>query len=304
MLADEEWIEEKAGTDDSANEPMTYEEFAEKATELISQAKNEILETKEIMSVSPGNEAEYDVSKKESSKSSISSLPVARRMVSDAEPEPLYDQTKLDGISQLWGAPPDVLEFHTTTVDDSEDQTILNDGVDFRNVYSLWGEEGVPGVPTQDEEEKAPASPSMDGFSQLWNEKLSPYNGEDPEEIDQNERSTEDLQAYTGFEWWDEVTEDGKEMRLSQMLADEEYEEIVEEEDEAPMTFEKFAEETVNLIEQAEDERRETEAILSAPPGANYLDEDEELDASSDNTEEAFADGKQVVCVHFHVLYA
>ena len=143
----------------------------------------------------------------------------------------------------------------------------------------------------------------MDGFSQLWNEKLSPYNGEVPEEIDQNERSTEDLQAYTGFEWWDEVTEDGKEMRLSQMLADEEYEEIVEEEDEAPMTFEKFAEETVNLIEQAEDERRETEAILSAPPGANYLDEDEELDASSDNTEEAFADGKQV-CVHFHVVYA
>jgi len=132
----------------------------------------------------------------------------------------------------------------------------------------------------------------MDGFSQLWNEKLSPYNGEDPDEIDQNERSTEDLQTYTGFEWWDEVTEDGKEMRLSQMLADEEYEEIVEEEDEVPMTFEKFAEETVNLIEQAEDERRETEAILSAPPGANYLDEDEELDASSDNTEEAFADGK------------
>ena len=64
---------------------------------------------------------------------------------------------------------------------------------------------------------------------------------------------------------------------LSQMLADEEYEEEIDDHgEEAPMTFEKFAEETEKLIEQAEDERKETEAILRAPPNANFLEGTEE----------------------------
>ena len=286
MLADEEWEEEEDEIEETANKTMTYEEFAEKATEILSKAKDEIRETKEIMSVSPGYQAEYDVnSSTRENALSLVSLSPTRRNVKDEQPEqPLYDQTKLDGISQLWGAPPDVLEFHLQE-DDSE-QTLINDGVDFRNVYSLWGEDAPAGSANVDEEEKSTTTSSMEGFSQLWNADLSPYNGEDSDETNQNER-TIDLEAYSGFEWWDEVTDDGKELRLSQMLADEDYEED-DHEDEPPMTFEKFAEETVQLIEQAEDERRETEAILSAPPNANFLEEDTDSEYSPD-PQEAFA---------------
>ena len=152
-------------------------------------------------------------------------------------------------------------------------------------MYTLFGQE-VPGGASLDEElEASSSSPSsMDGFSQLWNEKLSPYNRDD--ESSDGSNMIDPSLSYSGFDWWDERTEDGKEFRLSQMLADEEYEEWTEEEgkgpitiylshltnikgstniqlhrplDEAPMTFERFAEETVQLIEQAEDERRETE---------------------------------------------
>jgi len=87
---------------------------------------------------------------------------------------------------------------------------------------------------------------------------------------------------YGGLEWWDEVLEDGKELRLSQMLADEEYAETMEEEDQTPMSLEQFAEETEKLIEQAEDERKETEAIMNAPPNANFLEgPDEDTEASA-----------------------
>lgn len=279
MLADEEWEDEDEEIPE--NKTMTYEEFATKASEIITQAKDEIRETKEIMSVSPGNEAEYDVEKKQ--KENKSSMPTT---VMD-EPEPAYyDQTKLDGISQLWGAPPEVLEFHT--VEDDSEQTIINDGIDFRNVYTLFGQE-VPGGISLDEELETSSPSSMDGFSQLWNEKLSPYNRDD--ESSDSSNMIDHSSSYAGFDWWDERTEDGKEFRLSQMLADEEYEEWMEEEDEAPMTFERFAEETVQLIEQAEDERRETEAIMSAPPNANYLEEEEDYEvATPEDLEEAFTD--------------
>ena len=41
------------------------------------------------------------------------------------------------------------------------------------------------------------------------------------------------------------------------------------------MTFEEFVDETEKLIEQAEDERKETEAIMNAPPNADFLDEED-----------------------------
>jgi hypothetical protein len=114
----------------------------------------------------------------------------------------------------------------------------------------------------------------MDGISQLWSE----YKSEAQDTIAENifDDEINDRKAYAGLEWWDEVSEDGSHTSLSQMLADEEYEETMEEEVETPMTFEKFAEETEKLIEQAEDERKETEAIMNAPPNANFLEAGED----------------------------
>jgi hypothetical protein len=67
---------------------MTYDEFAQKASEIIDQVNNEIAETKEIMSVSPGRDAEYDVKNNESNRSPTSFT--SRRAVAD-DPEPLYE---------------------------------------------------------------------------------------------------------------------------------------------------------------------------------------------------------------------
>lgn len=307
MLADEDWsFDDEGGVEDEAvgllqndlkrvlaSQPMTYDEFAQKASEIIDQVNNEIAETKEIMSVSPGRDAEYDVKNNESNRSPTSFT--SRRAVAD-DPEPLYDQTKLDGISQLWGAPPDVLQRKMVEEYDYSGQGLINDGIDFRNIYSLWGSPVPSGITSIDEEEKAPLIPSMEGLSQLWNENVPPYEEEESDGIEddsidhvgQRERVV-DFRAFAGLEWWDRVSEDGKEVRLSQILADEEYNEAMDEEAEPPMTFERFTEETEKLIEQAEFERKETEAILKAPPNAAFLESDEYSPAVTSLMEESVA---------------
>jgi len=267
MLADEEWdeVEDEAASDDD-NTKMTYEEFTSKAYELMEKAESELWETAEIMSTSPGSQSDYDAANTEAS-SLLTKKPA------------LYDQTRLDPISQLWGAPPDVLEGFGT--DEEEEQQIINDEKDFANIYSLWGE-GVPSeiLAQSDEDEIKLSSTSMHGVSQLWDPRLSPYDSDD-------EPQPAGTSSFDGFgvEWWDEISDDGKEYRLSMMLADEEYEEeIEEEEDTAPMTFEEFVDETEKLIEQAEDERKETEAIMNAPPNADFLDDDEDNEDMSPST--------------------
>jgi hypothetical protein len=102
MLADEDWsFDDEGGVEDEAvgllqndlkrvlaSQPMTYDEFAQKASEIIDQVNNEIAETKEIMSVSPGRDAEYDVKNIESNRSPASFT--SRRAVAD-DSEPLYE---------------------------------------------------------------------------------------------------------------------------------------------------------------------------------------------------------------------
>jgi hypothetical protein len=280
MLADEEFddFDDDDTAADSTNNTMTYEEFTKKANELIEQAENELIETAEIMSSSPGSQSDYDAMSTGMPTLLPNSPNSKSQFVDDAEP--LYDQTRLDPISQLWGAPPDVLERFGN--DDDEQQRIINEDKDFSNIYSLWGE-GIPSD-APDEEETKISSPSIAGVSQLWDSRLSTYDSYDEPQTSAGNFPFEEF----GVEWWDEVSDDGKEIRLSMMLADEEYEEEYEEEEDAsPMTFEEFAEETEKLIEQAEEERLETEAIMNAPPNADFLNEDDDinqntsLDASS-----------------------
>jgi hypothetical protein len=279
MLADEEFDDFDDDTAaDSTNNTMTYEEFTKKANELIEQAENELIETVEIMSSSPGSQSDYDAMSTGMPTLLPNSPNSKSQLVDDAAP--LYDQTRLDPISQLWGAPPDVLERFGN--DDDEQQRIINEDKDFSNIYSLWGE-GIPSD-SPDEEETKISSPSIAGVSQLWDSRLSPHDSYDEPQTSASNFPFEEF----GVEWWDEVSDDGKEVRLSMMLADEEYEEEYEEEEDAsPMTFEEFAEETEKLIEQAEEERLETEAIMNAPPNAEFLNGDDNinqnasLDASS-----------------------
>ena len=150
-------------------------------------------------------------------------------------------------------------------------EVLINDGIDFRNLYSLWGGAIPSSTVTLDDEGTASFFPSSEGLSQLWNTELDGFQEESADQVEQDENA-DDFQAYAGLQWWSEVSEDGKELRLSQILADEEYEETMEEKGDIPMTFERFAEETEKLIEQAEDERKETEAIMNAPPNAEFLE--------------------------------
>jgi hypothetical protein len=248
---------------------MDYDEFTRKANDLIEQTEKEIAETKEILYSSPGSQAEYDAKRRLSS---------YNQRVALEEKPPLYDQTLLDPISQLWGAPPEVLG--KTMAGDDEERKTINEDMDFANIYALWGGPLSPKPLT--EEDVDVISPSIDGIRQLWtDEALDP--GADDSTFDSDSKS--DFSAYAGLEWWDRVSEDGKEIRLSMMLADEVYEEELQEEvEKVPMTYEQFAMETENMIQQVEDERKETEAILAAPPGADApaeLDGIEEVSSSS-----------------------
>lgn len=248
MLADEDW--EYLNEDESQNKTMGYEEFAKRATDLIERTENEIAETKEILYSSPGRQAEYDPkTRRTASKSPNKKIP--------EEKKPAYDQTRLDSISQLWGAPPDVLG--KTMLRNDEESRTINEDMDFANIYRLWGE---PIEPKVSNEEEYMIAPSFEGIRQLWNDG-------DP---------TLESEAFAGLEWWDTVSEDGKEIRLSMMLADEEYEEEgLEDREDEPMTYEQFALETENMIQMVEDERKETEAIMKAAPGADAPSEFDEI---------------------------
>jgi hypothetical protein len=102
MLADEDWsVDDDGEVEDKAigslendlqrvipSKSMTYDEFAQMATEILEQVDEEIAETKKIMSVSPGRDAEYDVTSSENIRNPVST---ARPMIVDDDSEPLYE---------------------------------------------------------------------------------------------------------------------------------------------------------------------------------------------------------------------
>jgi hypothetical protein len=268
MLADEDWShlnDEYDIEDESQNKTMGYEEFTRNAIEIIEQVEDEIAETKEILDSSPGSQAEYDAKKR------LNKMSIPKQKLVSEETEPLYDQTRLDPISQLWGIPPGVLGLRED--DEEEQQHTINEELDFSNIYSLWGMPLTSKASTQEEDDVY--SPPVDGVKQLWRDEALV----DPSNLAlEQDSSTKTIGSseFAGLEWWDKVSPDGKEIRLSMMLADEEYEEEKKDEEEQPMTFEQFAIETENLIQMVEEERKETEAILNAPPNANFLEEADE----------------------------
>lgn len=98
-----------------------------------------------------------------------------------------------------------------------------------------------------------------------------------------------------GFdEWWNKLDPKGKELMLSQILADDSLqwnggsnqttskeEDIQESIQQKPMTIDEFKEKAIEIVKKTAEELYETEAILKAPPGANSIEElDEEQQAS------------------------
>ncbi|CAB9498472.1 expressed unknown protein [Seminavis robusta] len=250
MLAEEEWESE---------ESLAAEAILSKE-ELLEVAESERRETELIMSGSPQAEA------------------MAMASSDKSAALPGYDQTKLDGISQLWGLQPGELDLPGPSI--SSD--VLPERNDFDEVSQLWGQDIKPST--------AGENPSVVGYSDSWGgttenggpEKLasdssratSTYSptSDDTEMYGgniQNEEEAYDFAAY-GVMDWDE--DGGQGDRLSQILADETWESYDEPLTKGPIkTLEDYTKKVVEILEAAEDELLETEAILRAPPGADSV---------------------------------
>ena len=243
MMADEVWEEEKEAEREK-EAPLSYEEYLRRVHEIEDSELSELLETQEILMAGPGAESD-DLSTRE---------------IIQVEPG-LYDQTKLDGVSQLWGLPPDKLS-EPPAYKEPPNPTLASDGI-----FQLWSGEEPSSLSQKEpratdlEEAQAPFL----GLSQLWGESIE--DGDkgtstvSPKTDDENEASRR----------WVDPTPDSKEYRMSQMLADEVWREEKESLQE-PYNFEDYEKQVEEILRVEREELLETQAILNAPPGANYLD--------------------------------
>jgi hypothetical protein len=280
QLADESWVVE---TDDIEVKNMTREEYEGRLQEIEENAENELKETIEILSAIPGAETGenlYTVTERK------------KKM------DPIYDQTRLDGISQLWGLPPE----DPSALSEYEPPEKIDD-VDFSSVSQLWGGEGsglsdvsstINKNKRADESEIAGMG-SFAGISELWGSTNDFQYDSDDRSTDtassnettvdeggnwDKEDTDDEIGSFAGLPWHDE-----KEYRLSEMLADEEW--AIESADETtPMTIEDYNKQVEEIITQAEEELRETEAILLSKPGEDPVgwDYDDEQLAPMSNT--------------------
>ena len=275
LLAEEEWEEEKAYKEEK--ERITYEEFRMRSAEIVERAESEFLETEQIMMAAPGAQDGQTLLKEEKTLKTV-----------------MYDQTKLDGISQLWGLPPDDpddipgYEIPDTPVEESTFEGISylwgrapetpNDGTssyieeesfDGTSISELWGDR-IDG--SGDEEQGF--GRSEDPSSHSWGDEAQ-YSDKYNERIDSNEEDYDldsTIDSY-GLPSWD----DGSGDRLSQILADEMWEDEVadapELDWESPITT---LEEYEKKVAELSNEIKETEAILNAPPGADSTERDDD----------------------------
>jgi hypothetical protein len=233
MLVAEEWEKE------AESPALTYE--------LVEAAENELKETKEIFNVSAGVE---DVDK------------VLEQRDKKKGP-PKYDQTRLDGISQLL-PPEDSVAF----AEMEQPETI--EDVGFYGISQLFGGAGGPTPKTSDDKTV--------GMSELRGESIEDLTDSDSSDSRPpaaNDGNDNDGEGSSGSSSKDvtlpnEVGPDGKEYRSSEMLADEEQN--------APMTLDDYNVQVSEILAAAEEELLETEAILMAAPGADPLGWDYEDD--------------------------
>lgn len=262
QLADEEWQEEKAYEIEKASlsSPLTLEDFEKRKAELIEAAENELLETELVMMASPGGEGR-----------SIDSSDKSSQL-------PSYDQTKLDGISQLWGLPPDDIDGFTGP-SPPVDVPYEEDGFD--NISQLWGR--TPEPQSASEEATLVGAESFDSIAQLWDEdeglgeavfgmtepnsNLEALDSTDHDHPASSDDDDIDYSLYEGFEWYEDHQGD----RLSQSLADEVWDYPDGDPAEQIKTLEDYTKKVVEILEAAEDEILETEAILRAPPAAESV---------------------------------
>jgi predicted membrane chloride channel (bestrophin family) len=286
QLADDVWEEELQA--ELKNEaPLTYEDYTSRAMEIMEAAESELLETAEILGAAPG--AQTSIISEEKSDGVAPRLPEPLRPDRKEQSRSIkYDQTKLDGISQLWGLPP---EDSTALEGYPEPATLDYDESRFDGISQLWGETSASPAALKDST-MVDSAGDFAGITQLWGEdaldapmrlrtasRKSTTGGDGQADNSASLPFDIDKSMYAGLEWFDEVGPDGKEYRLSEMLAEEEWEM------EPEPSYADFKKEEEAFLKEVEEEMLETQAILMAPPGADSPDPYEEkvIKSTKDN---------------------
>lgn len=251
-MADEEWKEEIEFREEQKRNqpPMSDEEYRERVVDMMEAAADELKETRDILSASSDSELEATPRRKRDS--------------------PKYDQTKLDGISQLWGLPPSVLS-DLQPYEEPTEVTVEENSFD--TIMTLMG--ATPNEKSQ--EEGTLISSNFNTISELWDVNVNAASSGDSKNI---------------LPRINDVDSDGQEYRLSQMLADEEWTDSKAPAIEAPLTLEDYSRKVNEAYENVEKELKETEAILNAPPGAQSYGLEQDESSGSDNDEEEASEKK------------
>ena len=274
MLAEEEWEEEREAAREKEKVIKTFEEYSSRVEEIRQATNSELAETKEILSAVPN--AEYSPENTQESKR-----------------DNLYDQTKLDGISQLWGCAPGELSDLP-----SYSEPAITGGSDFRGIAQLFGEPEAPLSSEKADYDQfvSDKSASFSSIGALWgesfgndfNREAAPPEREVPKNYRDLQRDTQNQRDESSGPRENFVPSEGSGVRLSQILADETWDEALEKEDELEksVSFEEYTQQIADILEAEKEEMLETEAILNAPSFAEFVgtSDDEENSGSVEVT--------------------
>ena len=308
MLADEDWeyelLQEKGYATGQREEiPLSYETYEQGEKVIIQTGRDEYLGTSPILNAPPGDSTDLEpvliledtitfMSEPSAVGATENPIIVNRVRMNNEINESnqmtnadVYDQTKLDSLSQLWGAGPGDLQ---SLRDNTSKETIKSLETNKMESFSqLWSDfsntiksNKIPTKSSKDIQEI-----SDEGIAQSWGRSS---NLADDSNVNGSEQDSDYLEngfEFDDLDWFNEIGVDGKEVRLSQILADEVWEEETEEIP-AVETFENFSKKAIEQIEALEDEMKETEAILNAPPGSQSLGEEfDEIESEVDEND-------------------
>jgi len=289
QLANENWVEIEE-IKNVENDNTTLMESGEAVQKIEDNVESDLQKTIEILTAFPDAEIYTTDTSKE------------KKVL-------LYGQNQRNSIAQLWGLPS---EDPSTLMSDCEPPEHIGE-VDFRFVSQLWGDEDGEEKRNIDasntsiknkgrDEDETVGLGSLSAISELVGStnNLQYDNSENRHldiasmnetvivegESEHNEDTTDGMENFAGVPWHDE-----KESRLSEMLADEEWSLESDADEASSMSIEDYNKQVKEIITQAEEEFRETEAILLSKPGTDPIGwdyDDEQLTPMSNisNTEE------------------
>jgi len=211
----------------------------------------------------------------------------------------IYDQTRLDSVSQLYGLPPDELSEIPSYIEPQLEEK------SFDTIAQLW-DMGL----SREKSARAPPDDYLgdderefSSIAELWGTEFedlraSSDNSEPTSSLEDKLLSSSATRSVSSSELEELLSTSatrgvgssgGK--RLSQILADEVWDEEIEKEEEMnePFTFEDYEKQVQELLNAEKEELIETAAILNARPGADGIEAPEQ-----ENEPEAFLNATTV----------